>query len=61
MTDSAFAARPRPGVDRPAGSFAAATSNGAIPHPAPRRTATGRAWLRNAMAGWLYSPLRPRW
>ena len=35
MTDSEIAAHLRPGVERPAGLFTAATSNGAVTHPAP--------------------------
>src|SRR5579871_3505178 len=50
MTDSEITARQRPGASRPAGPFAAATSNGASVYPVPTRRTTGRAWLRNAMA-----------
>jgi len=50
MTDSGIATRPQPGSDRLAGPFATATSNGAITQLMSGRTATGRAWLRNAMA-----------
>jgi hypothetical protein len=50
MTDNEVTTRVRPDVERPAGPFAAATSNGASAHPASMRKATGRAWLRNAMA-----------
>ena len=50
MTDSGIAARPRSGADRLAGRFATATSNGAITQLVSGRTATGWAWLRNAMA-----------